>query len=54
MFRLWLNVIIKIKKKCELQSIFTIITMGDKKLYRKKRTIVIKQKDWHVWKPSGY
>ena len=29
--------------------------MGDKKLYRKKRTIVIKKKkDWHVWNPSGY
>ena len=28
--------------------------MGDKKLHRKKRTIVIKQKVWHVWSPTGY
>ena len=28
--------------------------MGDKKLHRKKRTIVIKKKVWHVWSPSGY
>ena len=26
--------------------------MGDKKLYHKKRTIVIKQKVWQVWSPS--
>ena len=39
---------------CKLQSIYTKRTMGDKKLYRKKRTIVIKQKVWLVWGPSGY
>ena len=34
-----------VKKRClcKLQSIHTKITMGDKKLYRKKRTIVIKK-----------
>ena len=33
------------KKRCiyKLQSIHTKITMGHKKLYRKKRTIVIKK-----------
>ena len=40
------------KKSCILY--LPKITMGDKKLYRKKRTIVIKKKDWHVWNPSGY
>ena len=41
---------VKKKKKyiyiyiCKLQSIYTKRTMGDKKLYRKKRTLVIKQK----------
>ena len=39
---------------CKLQSIYTKRTMGDKKLYRKKRTMVIKQKVWLVWSPSGY
>ena len=39
---------------CKLQSIYTKRTIGDKKLYRKKRTIVIKQKVWLVWGPSGY
>ena len=28
--------------------------MDDKKLFRKKRTLVIKQNVWHVWSPSGY
>ena len=40
------------KNICKLQS--TKITMGDKRLCRKKWTIVIKQKVWHVWSPSGY
>ena len=40
-----INVITMSKKRCicKLQSIHTKITMGDKKLYRKKRTIVIKE-----------
>ena len=42
------------KNICQLQSIYTQITTGEKKLYRQKRTLVIKQKVWRVRSPPGY
>ena len=47
MYRSRINAIIKSQKEsiCKFQSIHTKITMCDNKLYRKKRTIVIKKFD---------
>ena len=42
------------KNVCKMQSIENKITVDDKKVYRKKRRIVIKQKVWYVWSLSGY
>ena len=46
------------KRHYQVEKIFVCcrlsIPMDDKKLNCKKKTIVIIQKVWHVWSPSGY